>query len=85
MYKVPKGPRYGREKTQKVNRIALKVRRGLGLSRGQLHVLHRLCPSLHCNATQLAREEEITLPVFNRDITSSRLLAHVCFFLPRLP
>ena len=59
---VPKGPRYGREKTHKVEGIALKVRHGLGLSRGQMRVLHQLCPNLHFNAAQLVREEETTPP-----------------------
>ena len=76
---VPKGPRYGGKKTQKVKGIALKVQHGLALSRGQMRVLHWLCPSLHCNAAQLVREEETTLPVFNRDITNTRLLVDVCF------
>ena len=78
---VPKGARYGRKKAQKVERIALKVLHGPGLSHGQMRVLHRLCPCLHGNAVQLVRQEKTTLPLFNWDITKTRLLVDVSFFL----
>ena len=41
---MPKGPRYGRKKTERVEGIALKVWHGLGLSRGQMQGL----PSVVC-------------------------------------
>ena len=47
-------------------------------------VLHRLCPNLHCNAAQLVREGKIKFPLFNRDITNTRLLVDVYCFLLRL-
>ena len=59
------------------------MRQGMRMSRNHMRVLHQLCPSLQCTSGELLKAKKNVLPLFTRELTNSRLLVDVCFFLLR--
>ena len=77
---MPKTPRYGQRKKIQAEVVAMRVRQGMRMSRNRMRLLHRLCPSLQCTSKELLKAQKNVLPLFNRELTNSRLLVDVFFF-----
>ena len=59
---MPKTPRYGQRKKIRAEGVAMRVRHGMRMSRNQMRVFQRLCPSLQCTSGELLKAEKKVLP-----------------------